>query len=146
MHSLNWQKKFLGLAGYIAENWSKDPSTRVGAVVVGHEPNLYVGGYNGLPPGIEDTDERLNDREWKYEHVVHAEMNAILNATFEPVYLYSTHIPCVRCAVHILAKRTIRHIICPEPTGDYMSRWRASVELATARFTEAGRSVTLLKL
>jgi dCMP deaminase len=77
-HSDKWDRFYLGLAEYYATA-SKDPSTKVGAVIVNN--NSVVGlGYNGFPRGVKDTEERLNDRTWKYPLVAHAELNAIINA------------------------------------------------------------------
>ena len=80
-----WDRRFLELARHVAQ-WSKDPSTKVGAVIV--EPNrraVVAMGYNGFPRGVEDTVERLNDRALKYQMVAHAELNAILNAILNAV-------------------------------------------------------------
>ena len=63
--------KYLLLAASVASIFSKDPRTKVGAVVVGDRPNRVAFGYNGLPPGLPD-DDRLHDREWKHDHVLHA--------------------------------------------------------------------------
>ena len=75
----NWDKRFLKLAKHISE-WSKDPSTKVGCVVVGPDRELRSTGFNGLPRGIEDNEERLNNREIKYPLICHAEENAIMHA------------------------------------------------------------------
>ena len=77
--SNKWDKRFLDLAKHIA-TWSKDPSTQVGCVVVGPDREIRSTGFNGLPRGIEDTDERLNNREIKYPMICHAEENAIMHA------------------------------------------------------------------
>ena len=66
MHSMSkWDRRFLELAKQIS-TWSKDPSTQVGCVVVGPDREIRSTGFNGLPRGIDDTDERLNNREKKY--------------------------------------------------------------------------------
>ena len=74
-----WDQHFLQLAIDHAR-MSKDPSTRVGAVIVGPDREIRSSGFNGFPRGIEDTAERLADREMKLRLIVHAEMNAVLNA------------------------------------------------------------------
>src|SRR5579859_3468217 len=78
--SERWDKHFINLALENAK-MSKDPSTRVGAVIVGPDREVRSMGFNGLPRGIVDTYERLHDRNKKLEIVVHGEMNAVLNAT-----------------------------------------------------------------
>ena len=130
-----WDERFLGLATLIA-SWSKDPSTKVGAVAVGYTPNILATGFNGLPPGLCD-DERLNDREWKLDHVVHAEMNVLANATFKVRTLYVTQPCCHRCAVHILSHRSVERVVCLQ-TPEFMSRWADSVEKTRGVLGEAG--------
>ena len=98
-----WDLRFFQLAEHVAE-WSKDPSTKVGAVLVGTTKNKVAFGYNGFPPGIAD-DERLEDRPTKYKLIVHAERNAIYNADFDPRggTLYVTYPPCTECAKTIIS-------------------------------------------
>ena len=81
----DWEQRYLDLAKHIS-TWSKDPSRQIGAVVVGDSGQILSIGYNGFPRGIND-DERLHDRETKYSLVVHAEMNAIYNATLNGISL-----------------------------------------------------------
>jgi dCMP deaminase len=133
---LSWDEFFLGLAKYVTCK-SKDPTTKVGAVVVGATNNEVAFGFNGLPPGIAD-DDRLLDRDWKNFNTVHAEMNALAYCKFKPVTLYSTHFPCHRCAVHILSHRTITRVVSPTPSGEYLQRWGESMKLTEALFKEAG--------
>ena len=59
-----WDKRFLELAKHIS-GWSKDPSTKVGCIVVGEDREIRSTGFNGFPRGIEDKQERLEDREQK---------------------------------------------------------------------------------
>ena len=60
-----WDVRFIELAKHISL-WSKDPSTKVGCVVVGEDREIRSTGFNGFPRGIDDDDERLMDREKKY--------------------------------------------------------------------------------
>ena len=73
-----WKKRFIQLSKEIS-TWSKDPSTKVGALIISEDRNIVSTGYNGFPRGIEDTEERLNNRELKYKFILHAEMNCIMN-------------------------------------------------------------------
>jgi dCMP deaminase len=132
----SWDKRFLELADFVA-GWSKDPSTKVGAVAVGDTPNLLSLGYNGFPPGVADSADRLDNREIKYRLVVHAEINALINAQFRPITLYITHPPCVRCTVQILAYRSVRRVVSRQPDADMLSRWGTDFEEATRLFAEA---------
>lgn len=99
----DWDTKFLGLAQYIA-GWSKDPSTKCGAVIADKNNRVISLGYNGFPRGIKD-DERLQNRETKYPIVVHAEINAILfskqDLTGCTIYTWP-FMSCSRCAGAII--------------------------------------------
>jgi dCMP deaminase len=57
-----WDERYLSLAKEIA-TWSKDPSTQVGAVIVGSKKEVLSQGFNGFPRNINDSDERYNDRK-----------------------------------------------------------------------------------
>lgn len=99
-----WDKRFLGLAHHIGQ-WSKDPSTKVGAVIVNQDRSIVSLGYNGFARGVEDMQTRLIDRPTKYEFVVHAELNAILSASRSlhgrTLYVSPLH-PCPACASAIV--------------------------------------------
>jgi len=113
MFNERWDRHFLKLALVHAE-MSKDPRTRVGAVIVGPEKNIVSAGFNGFPRGIGDFPERLLSRELKLRLIVHAELNAILLAPHRPanctLYLAITDDsgkvwggpPCTRCTTHII--------------------------------------------
>jgi len=97
-----WDRRFLKVAQDIA-SWSKDPSTKVGAVAVGPKRELRSQGYNGFPRGVSDDPKRYADRELKYRLVVHAELNTCLHAartgiSLEGCDLYVTLPPCSVCA------------------------------------------------
>jgi len=135
-----WGKKYTNLAKEIS-TWSKDPSTQVGAVVIGEKGQLLSQGYNGFPRGINDTSDRLNNRERKYELVVHAEMNAIYNASLNGVslkdstlYVYGLPI-CSECAKGII-QVGIKKVIATRPKI-YNSEWDKSTKAAEALFREA---------
>jgi len=93
-----WHLRYLALAAGDIASWSKDPSTKVGAVIVNSDNKIIGTGYNGLPRGMDDR--KITDREFKIKHVVHAEMNAIFNSTcnVKGATLYISHPPCAQCA------------------------------------------------
>jgi dCMP deaminase len=64
-----WNKRYLNLARDIAQ-WSKDPSTQCGAVVIGESGQVLSQGYNGFPRGMDDSDELYENREIKYDRIV----------------------------------------------------------------------------
>jgi dCMP deaminase len=135
----NWDARFMGLARHIA-GWSKDPSTRVGAVVVDSNNNIRSVGFNGFPRNVADTWERLADRETKYDLVVHAEMNALcaaarIGVALEGCVLYTSFPPCSGCVKHI-AQMGIKEVVFPE--GEYPERWLEDIQKALGLFREAG--------
>ena len=81
-----WPIRFMNMAKMVS-TWSKDPSSKIGAVAVNDERNILATGYNGFPKGIADTEERLNNKDEKYPRIVHAEMNALMNALYNGVSL-----------------------------------------------------------
>lgn len=99
-----WDQRFLQLARFIAQ-WSKDPSTKVGCVIVDDMKRVVSTGFNGLASGVEDTIERLENRDIKYKMVVHAERNAIIDAkrnlTGMTAYVWPI-MPCSECAAMII--------------------------------------------
>jgi len=136
----NWNERFLNLAIHIS-NWSKDPSTKVGCVVVGPDREIRSTGFNGLPRGIEDNEERLNNREIKYPMICHAEENAIMHAARIGISLkgctaYVTWPPCTRCA-RSLIQAGILTVIYPKNT-EIPDRWASDFELSMNMFKEAG--------
>lgn len=139
-----WDTRFLDLAHLVA-SWSKDLSTKVGAVLVAPDDKRILSvGYNGFPRGIRDTASRLVDRPTKHLFTVHAEANAIAAATRAGVSLYGatayvTHPCCAQCAA-LLVQAGVREVVVPSNvrlTGD----WEASLAAADAIFMEAGISV-----
>ena len=88
---MNWTEYYMRHQ-YLASEKSKDPSTKIGAVLVRGD-NIVSIGYNGFPRGINDSPERLNNREEKYFYVVHAESNAILNAARNGIATKAGHGP-----------------------------------------------------
>ena len=103
---INWDEYFMGVA-MLAARRSKDPSTQVGACIVSQDNIIISTGYNGMPKGCSD-DEFPWDRtgeETKYPYVVHAELNAILNANGRDLRgskLYVALFPCNECAKAII--------------------------------------------
>ena len=110
-----WDERFIRIAREVA-GWSKDPGTKVGAVLVS-DRRIIATGYNGFPQNISDSFERYADREVKLAYTVHAEVNAILNAAksgapTDSSTLYVTFPPCVRCSASVI-QAVITRVICP---------------------------------
>ncbi len=143
---MNWDDYYLGIAAAVAKK-SKDPSTKVGAVLVRPNNTVCSLGFNGFPRGIED-DERLDDREAKMKLVIHAEMNAILTALESTagctLYIWPW-LPCSECAKHVV-QAGIRRVVTDEwETGvrdGKDRRWNFCLSLLI--FEEAGVEVNLI--
>lgn len=124
--------------------WSKDPSTQVGCVVVGPDREIRSTGFNGFPRGIGDTAERLHDRERKYPLVCHAEENAIMHAARIGVALkgciaYVTWPPCTRCA-RSLIQAGIREIAYPAGL-EIPERWQEDFQISKEMLAEGNIAV-----
>ena len=122
-----WDTRFMKIAREIS-TWSKDPSSKIGAVIVNDNRRILATGYNGFPKGIEDTDERLNDREQKYPRIVHAEMNALMAALHSGVsvkdatiYVYGLPV-CPECTKSIIQAGIKRVVISPDPYT-HITKW-----------------------
>ena len=129
-----WDSRFLRIAQEVS-TWSKDPSTKVGAVIVDNRNRVVSMGYNGFPQRVSD-DERLNDRTAKYKRIVHAEINALLFAgqpvTNCRIYTYP-FLPCPRCAGPLI-QAGINMVIAPKNTNE---RWSADFEISREILAEA---------
>lgn len=138
--SVKWDNRFLELAKHIS-GWSKDPSTKVGCVVVGEDREIRSTGFNGFPRGINDDASRLTDRDKKYPLICHAEENAIMHAARIGISLkgstaYVTWPPCSRCA-RSLIQAGIEEIVYPE-TKAIPERWLEDFNTSNGMLLEAG--------
>jgi len=141
--STKWRKRFLTLADHVA-TWSQDPSTQVGAVVVDQRKRVVGVGFNGFPDRIADRREWLEDRETKLTLTIHAEVNAILNATasVEGCSLFISMPPCADCA-KLVVQAGILYVYYREGRADFMNRWGKSVAQAASVFAKAGMAVVI---
>ncbi len=107
---LSWDEYFMAIAK-LSSMRSKDPSTQVGACIVGHDNRILSIGYNGAPNGFDDKkfpwDREGSMLDTKYAYVCHGEMNAILNyrgsrKDLEGAKIYVDLFPCNECAKLII--------------------------------------------
>lgn len=144
----DWDQFFLGLAKFYSQA-SKDPSTKVGAVLVQPDRRLVVGlGYNGFARGVLDTEERLTNRELKYKLVVHAEVNALImageRAKGATLYVYPSFImppichDCCKTAIQFGIKEIVGYT--PDVDAERQKRWAESIALSREMCSEAGIS------
>lgn len=134
-----WDYRFLRIARETS-TWSKDPSSQIGAVVT-LDRRILSTGYNGIPASMKDCSERLNNREEKYKHIVHAEMNAIYNATKNGIslssgtlYVYGLPV-CSECAKGVISVGITRVVSC---FGELSDRWLKSHLSSIDFFGESG--------
>ena len=105
-----------------ARSWVKGPDLGVGACVVNPDRRGFSLGYSGLPRGLEDTEHRITMPNYKDYHIIHAELNAILNAP-GPVKgwsMYVTTFPCAHCCGAIIQAGILK-VISPGPSHE--TRW-----------------------
>lgn len=148
-NELKWHNRFIEMA-HLVSLWSKDPSTKCGAVVVRPDRSVASVGFNGFPRGVEDRTEHLEDREEKYGRVVHAEVNAILAAR-EPLHGYTMYTwpagfgpSCDRCTGCIIQAGIIRVVHRLEFENDFPERWRIPAERGLDMYQQAGVEVITL--
>lgn len=133
-----WDNRFLEMAECISQ-WSKDPSTQVGCVIVDHNKIVVSVGYNGFPRGVADHQGRYDNRSIKYLLIQHAEANAVASAK-EPLNgftAYVTHHPCSNCT-GLLIQSGIGRIVTQEPNTEFAARFQDSFDAAKTMCQEAG--------
>lgn len=138
---MKWDLRFLELAKHIS-TWSKDPSTKVGAVIVDDKKRIVSLGYNGFPIGINDSYEKLENRETKLKIIVHAERNAIIfaNRALDGCTLYTyPFMPCSVCA-GIVIQSGIKRVVSYQTSN---KRWIDDFVVTMDMFDEAGVELLL---
>ena len=133
---ISWDEYFMGVA-LVASKRSKDPNTQVGACIVDSNNVILTTGYNGFPKGCSD-DEFPWDREGentKYPYVVHAELNAILNASgkdLKGARIYVDLFPCNECAKAIIQSGIREVIYLSDKYADTPATQASKLMLTTA--------------
>lgn len=137
-----WQRRYIDLAAHVA-TWSKDPSRKIGAVAIGSKGQVLSQGYNGFPRGVDDSEERYANKQEKYKHVVHAEMNVIYNASYSGVSLHGADLyvyglpVCSECAKGII-QVGIKHVVVRTPPDQNRGHWDDMWIDSVKMFEEAG--------
>ena len=137
---LKWDLRFLKIAQETSE-WSKDPSTKVGAVIT-NKLKIISCGYNGLPQNFPDLQTILENRKEKYKYIIHAEMNAILTANqdLHGCTLYTfPFLPCTHCASMVVQAGITRVVSVKCKKEEWKSRIEESkyfFDLANIEYTE----------
>lgn len=135
-----WDERYVKLARHVA-TWSKDPSAQVGAVISNSDLARVVGlGFNGFPVNVEDSIERLMDKDQKLAMIIHAEQNAILGAGRDArkgnIYVFGKPV-CNYCAALII-QAGIDRVIAAAPIEGSQSQWDQKGLTALSMFNEAG--------
>ena len=132
-----WDLRFLSLAKHIS-SWSKDPSTKVGAVIVDENRRILGLGYNGFPRNIPDNENEYENRILKYQMIVHAEANAILNSPllqfskYSCLYVYPLFV-CNECT-KLIIQSGIKRIVTINYNNE---RFKESFEISKKMLTSA---------
>lgn len=140
-----WDERFMEMA-MLVSGWSKDPSTKVGAVIVDIHNRIVSTGYNGFPAGISDDYTGMN-RLLKNRRTIHAEENAIIFAqrNLAGCTIYVTEHPCASCAAKIV-QSGICHVVTRKPIGEFADNWSDDIEIALQIITtEARTKITYLE-
>lgn len=133
-----WVDRFMRLADQVS-TWSKDPSTQVGAVITDRHNRVLGLGFNGFPRGVLDDPMLLGDRAEKHLRVLHAEENAVLNATgrdLKNAVIYCTHPPCAHCSA-IIIQSGITSVVSYSPSADFVERYKDNMKVSDEMFEQA---------
>lgn len=136
-----WSGRLLKMARDVA-SWSKDESTKVGAVITTIKGGPVSWGFNGMPMGINDDISERHERPIKYKWMAHAERNAMDLASrtdLSDCVMFVTFSPCSSCAQSIIQRGIKTVIVDEEYTADKMpDRWKGDMDIAVQMLTEAG--------
>jgi dCMP deaminase len=133
---ITWDQYFMGVAKLSALR-SKDPSTQVGACIVNSDLRIVGIGYNGMPSGAKDDEFPWGNMgeylDTKYPYVVHAEANAILNATqsLKGSSIYVTLFPCNECT-KLIIQSGIKEIVFESDKYEHTKEHQAAVKMLKA--------------
>ena len=133
----SWETYFTELAALTATK-SKDPRTKVGCVVVTEDKVVAATGFNGIPRGVQDLEERMAPPA-KYTWTSHAEENAVASAARVGVKLkggtaFVTHHPCACCARMLIQAGIVRVFVGRGTTSMPQDQF----DVAATMFAEAG--------
>ena len=143
---ISWVDYFMGVAK-LSSLRSKDPGNQIGCCIVDEHNVILSTGYNGFPRGISDETYNWSREDFgegtKYDYVVHAELNAILNAngkSLRGAKLYTTLLSCLSCAKAIIQSGISKvYYLTDVATGDF------KFELTKKLFKDAGIELIQLK-
>lgn len=139
----DWHRRFLEMAKLVS-TWSKDPSTKTGAVIVRPDKSVCSVGFNGFPSRMPDIPELYQNREEKYDRIVHCEINALLFAK-ERVAGYTLYTypfaSCNRCMAQMI-QAGIVCLVCPKLPPELAERWKESLD-KTKKYCEEAEVILI---
>lgn len=133
----------------VAWNYSDDPVTKTGAVIM--SPSLdevLAYGANHIPKGLKYTQEDLENREWKYKHIIHAEQASIFAAAgdgkqVKRAVMYTPWTPCHKCALAIIDSGISKIVLHKDIVIQTPERWLEDVGYGLELFKNAGVEVVM---
>jgi dCMP deaminase len=141
----SWDELFMRHV-YLIATKSKDPRTRIGAILV-KDGVIISEGYNGIARGVKDLPERYNNKEIKYAFVVHGEANSVLNAIRHGTnttgsICYTQGIPCNECA-KVLIQAGIKEVVVHKQWPAMNQKWLNSIKITKTMFRESGVKIRI---
>lgn len=139
-----WAARMLTLAKEVA-SWSKDSSTKVGAVITTEKGAPISWGFNGMPMGVDDDVPERQERPLKYKWTCHAERNAMdlaPSGNLNGCVMFVTFSPCSSCAQSIVQRGIKTVVVDADYTADKMpERWKEDMDIAVNMLKEAGVTI-----
>lgn len=137
---------FMAVAKTLAQEFSKDPSSKIAALFVNDKNRIVSHGYNGFPSGVFDDEALLLDRPKRLLWTIHAEINGIINTTssLSGTRVYITKLfPCIDCAKALAQAGVVEVII--EKEGIETERWLTNYETTMEMFNQLSIRLTVLE-
>ena len=136
-----WDLRFMRIADLEVAQWSKDRSSKVGAIIV-KDKEIVTSGYNGFPRGCNDDVEARHERPEKYKWTIHAEKNAVINAARQGKStlgcdMYVNWYPCDQCA-GLIVNSGIKRIFCDKEPDWNDLKWGEDFKRAKIILEEGG--------
>lgn len=139
-----WLSRLIALAEEVS-TWSKDDSTKVGAVITTEDGKPVSWGYNGIPMGLDDSKAERHERPMKYKWFAHAERNAMdlsSRSDLSGCVMFVTMSPCTNCAQSIIQRQLKTVVVKKSGWIDNLpDRWKEDMTIALEMLREAGVNV-----
>ena len=139
-----WNLRFMRIADLEVAQWSKDRSSKVGALIV-KDREIVTSGFNGIPRGCDDDFDERHERPEKYNWFIHAEPNAIINAARQGkstlgCSMYLNWYPCDQCSGFIVQAGIKKLYADKEPEWEH-PKWGEKFKRARTILKEGGIEV-----